>query len=143
MLFRQTSAGRSADLYGFKLRAFFESAADIINDLTQGTSHRHFDQTGIFDCTGQGECFGSRASGCSDRTIPVSSLQNNLRYVGKCLYVIEDGRFLPQSFFYRSRRFDTRHASFSFDGCRQCTSFSTYKRTGSAVDMHMETEVGS
>ena len=143
MLLRQTAARRSADLYGFKLRSFLKSAAYIINNFPQCTSHRHFNQTGIFNRTGQGECFGSRASGCSDRTIPVGSLQNDLRYVGKRFYVVEDGRFLPQSFFYRSWRFDTRHASFSFDGCRQCTSLSTYKCTCSAVDMHMETEIRS
>ena len=141
MFLCQTSTGRSTDLNCFELSTIFETATNIKDDLAKGTSHRHLDQTCIFNRTCQREGFCSRASLGTDGTEPFCTFQNDLRYVGKRFYVVEDGRFLPQSFFYRSWRFDTRHTSFSFDGCRQSRSLTTYKSTCTTVDMQMEVHI--
>ena len=137
----QTSAGRSADLYALESSTTLESAADIINNMTKCCSHRHFDQTGIFNGTGQRECLCSWASLGTDGTEPVCTFQNDLRYVGICLYVIQYGRFLPQTFFNGTRWFNTRHTSVSFDRCRQGGSLTTYESTCTTVDMQMEIHI--
>lgn len=59
LILDQTSAGRSADLYALESSTTLESAADIINNMTKCCSHRYFDQTGIFNGTGQRECLCS------------------------------------------------------------------------------------
>ena len=135
LIFDQTSTGWSTDLYALECSAALETAADVVNDMTEAGSHRNFDKTGILDRTGKGECLGSRASLCSDGTEPVSTLKDDLRNVGISFYVIEDSWFLPESLLYSTRWFDTWHASFAFDGCGKGGTFTTNERTGSTVDM--------
>ena len=141
MFFCQASAGRTADLYGFELAVIFQSAADIKDNFSQSGSHRNFNQTCIFNGAGQGEGLCSRASLGTDAAIPVGTIQQDLRYIGKCFYVIQDGRFFPESFFNGTRRFYTRHTTISFDGCSQGRTFTTYECAGTTVDVHMEAEI--
>ena len=143
MLGCQTSAGWSADLYCFKFGSFFQSSADIINNLTQSRSHRYFDQTGILNTSGQREGLRSRTSLCSDGTEPRMSLQNDLRNIGISFYVVQYSWFCPQTMVNRSWWFCSWHTTISFDGSCQCTSFSADKCACTTIDMHMETEIRS
>ena len=88
MLFRQTSAGGTTDLYGFEFGTVFQTAADIENDLPKGCSHGNFDKAGILNGTGQGEGLTSRAVFRTDGTEPVSTLKNDFRNIGICFYII-------------------------------------------------------
>ncbi len=56
---RNTSAGRASGLRGFKFLAAGNTAADIVDDVAQGRSHRDFNQTGVVDFAGQREHLGS------------------------------------------------------------------------------------
>ena len=120
MILDQTAAGWSANLYALENSSVLKSAADIIDNVTETCSHRNFDQTCVLNGTCQREGLGSRASLCSDGMEPVSTLKDDLWNVGIGFYVIEDSRFLPESFLYSTRRFDTRHTSLAFDGCGKC-----------------------
>ena len=66
MLFSQAAAGRSADLNRFELLAVLNASADIVDNLSQGCSHRHFNQAGIDDIACQRKGLCSRASFCAD-----------------------------------------------------------------------------
>ena len=57
MLFRQATARRASGLYGFELLAVLDAAADFIDYLTQGSSHRYFNQTYIINLTSKGKYF--------------------------------------------------------------------------------------
>ena len=75
------------------------------------------------------------ASLCTDGVEPVSTLKDDLRYVGISLYVIENGRLTPQTLLDSSRRFYSRHTSVAFDRSSQGRTFTTYERSGTAIDM--------
>ena len=135
LIFDQTSTGWSTDLYTFESSSALQATTDIINDMTKTGTHWYFDQTCVFNCTGQGEGLGSRASFCSNGTEPVRTLKNDLRNVCICFYVIQNSRFLPETFFYCTRWFDTRHASLTFDGCSEGRTFTTNKGTCTTIDM--------
>ena len=73
-LFYETSAGWSTDLNTLEFTAALETASDIINDGTECGSHRNFDKTGIVYVTGKCECLGSRASFCTDASVPLNTI---------------------------------------------------------------------
>ena len=88
ILFYETSAGRSTDLNTFEFTAALETASDIINDGTECGSHRNFDKTGIVYVTGKCECLGSRASFCTNASVPLNTIGDDHRYVGISLNVV-------------------------------------------------------
>jgi len=49
------AAGRAAGLHGLKSLAARDTAADFIDDRTQGRTHGDFDQAGVIDLSAQGE----------------------------------------------------------------------------------------
>ena len=89
----QAAARRTADLHRLEIFAVLDSAADVHDDLAQSGSHRHLDQAGVVDVSGQGEGFGARAFLGTDRPVPIRAVLNDQRDVGKGLDVIEDGGF--------------------------------------------------
>ena len=50
-----TSAGRAAGLGRFKLFAVGDTAADLLHNFPQGSTHGHFYQAGMVDFPAQGE----------------------------------------------------------------------------------------
>ena len=116
LILDQTSAGRTTDLYTLKCSTTLKTAADIIDDLTERGSHRHFNKACVLNRSCKGECLGTRASLCSDGTEPVGTLYNDLRNICIGLYVIQDGWLAPQTLLNCTRRLHTGHTSVSFNG---------------------------
>ena len=138
MLFRKASAGRTADLNGFEFLAVFDSAADIVHNLSQGRPHRHFDQSRIDDiaCQGKGLCSG--AALCTDGFEPFRAFCDNIRYVCKSLHVVQAGRGIEQTLVDRARGFGARHAAVSFDGSRHGRAFPADERACTLIDAQAE-----
>src|SRR5699024_6534017 len=59
MLSRNTSAGRTAGLCRLEFLSVGNSAADLLDNLPQGGSHRDLHQTGIVNLSAQSEYLGS------------------------------------------------------------------------------------
>jgi hypothetical protein len=53
--FRQAAAQRPTRLHSFELPASRDAASHIVNNLTQGDAHGHFDQPGAIDHPAQGK----------------------------------------------------------------------------------------
>ena len=82
MLLGQTTAGRSSGLYRFKFLTVFDTAANLVNHFTKGSSHGHLDQSHVIDFSGKGENLGSLGTFRPDFVEPVGSLDNNGRDIG-------------------------------------------------------------
>ncbi len=57
VLFGHTSARWASDLGGLERLVIHRAATDIVHQLTQCCAYRHFDQSGIFDRSGQCKYF--------------------------------------------------------------------------------------
>ena len=143
MLRRKTSAGGTADLYGFEFSASLDAAADIIDHLAQGSSHGNLNEACVLNGAGDGEGLRSGTSLCSDGAEPVSTLHDDTGHIGEGLHIVQDCGFGPESLVYGSWRFNTGHTSVTFDGSGQGRTFTADECTGTAVDMHMEAEICS
>ena len=50
---------RTSYLYGLEFFAASDAAADIVYDLSESSSHRYLDETGVDDVSGKSECLGA------------------------------------------------------------------------------------
>src|SRR5574344_1000966 len=124
MFFCKTCTARTSDLYSLEFTFPSHASANVEDDLSQGSSHRNFNQSCICNVSSKGEGLGSRAVGCSDGKIPICTLSNDLGYCGKGLYVIEDRRRIEEAMLSRAWRLYSREASLSFDAGCKCRAFS-------------------
>ena len=138
MLNGNTAAGRSAQLSGFKLLAFGNAAADIVNDGSQFCSHRNFHQTDIRHISGQRKNFCSLALFRSDGGVPFGTAQNDLSDIGQRFHVVQNARFLPQTGNGREGRSGARHTSFAFDRRHQSRFFAADKCAGALINLQIE-----
>ena len=115
MLCRDTSAGRTAGLCSLELLAIGDTAADLFDDLTQGSAHRDFDQTGVVDLAAQCKYLSTFALFGAHRSEPVGTLEDDLRDIRISLDVVQDGRFCKQALDSRERRTGSRFAAVAFN----------------------------
>ena len=116
MIFRQTAAGRTADLDGFEFSAILQAAADIINDLSQRGSEWNLDQTGTVDGAGKRECLGAGAALGADTGVPFGTLGDDHGDVCIALDVVEQCGSFKQALINGTVQFRTRLAAVAFDG---------------------------
>ncbi|OPZ97152.1 MAG: hypothetical protein BWY71_01708 [Planctomycetes bacterium ADurb.Bin412] len=136
-VFGDAATGRSADLYAFAAFAIGNSAADIIDHLLEGSSHRDFDQAGTFDHAGEGEDFGAFAGFGAHGTEPIGAAFDNQGQVGQGLDVVDNGRLAEEALNRRERRPGPGHTAFAFDTVQQGGFFAADKGAGS----HFENDV--
>ena len=139
--FGQAAAGRTADLYSLKLFTVGNTAADIIDNLAHGNTHRHLCQTGIIDFAGQSENLGALRFFCTQLAVPVCAVNNNLRHVSKGFYVVDVRRLAPQAAYRRERRTRARHTALAFDRSHQSGFFAANKGTGTLFNMNSKAEI--
>ena len=139
--FWQTAAGRTADLYSLKLFAVGNTAADIIDNLAHGNTHRHLCQTGIIDFASQSENLGALGFFSTQLTVPVCAVNDNLRHVSKGFYVVDVRRLAPQAADRREWRTRARHTALAFDRSHQGGFFAANKGTGALFDMNSKAEI--
>ena len=70
------------------LRLPWNTAADIVDNLFQGNTHRDFNQTGISDFTDQREYLGPFTAGSTDSGEPFSAVIDNYRDIRPSFYII-------------------------------------------------------
>ena len=143
VLFRQAAAGGAANLNCLEFRTVLQAAADIEDDLPQGGAHRHLDQAGVLNGTGEGEGLAAGAAGSTDGAEPVSALQDDLGDIGVGFHVVQNRGFFPQALFHGSGGLGSGHAPIALDGSRQRRAFAADEGAGAPVDVHMEIEVGA
>ena len=139
--FRQTAAGRTADLYSLKLFAVGNAAADIINNLAHGNTHRHLCQTGVIDFAGQSENLGALGFFGTQLAVPVCTVNDNLRHIGKGFYVVDIRRLAPQAADRRERRTRAWHTALAFDRSHQGSFFAADEGTGTLFNMNSKAEI--
>ena len=89
---RNTSAGRSAHLYGFELSVVLDAAADVVKNLSEDHTHRYFHKSAFFDLAGQSKYFGALALLGSHGAESSAAVVYDPRYVGKCFNVVDVSR---------------------------------------------------
>ena len=68
------TTGRSTGLNRFKLMAVFEAAANLIDDLPEGSPHGYFNQTDIANLTCQSKDLGALTLFRANRAKPVGAI---------------------------------------------------------------------
>ena len=59
MFSRDTSAGRTTGLSSLELLAVRDTATDVFNNRTKGSTHRDFYKTGVLNLTAESEYLGT------------------------------------------------------------------------------------
>ena len=75
----QATAGRSPGLHRFEFFTVLDTATDLVNYFTKGSSHGNLDQAHVIDFSGKGEYLGSLGAFGSDFVEPVSPLHDDSR----------------------------------------------------------------
>ena len=97
----QATAGGTSGLHGFEFFTVFDTATDLVNHFTKGSSHGNLDQSHFphdtprifsIDFSGKGEYLGSLGTFRSDFVEPVSSLHDDRRDISQSFYVVHVGR---------------------------------------------------
>src|SRR5208283_4389577 len=111
---RNTSARRTSGLYRFETAALGNPAAHLKNNLAEGDSHRHFNETGILDGSGEREHFRAFAAFGSNPRKPRASIAHNRRDIRVGFYVVDERGPAPQSGFGGIRRTRPRGSPLPF-----------------------------
>ncbi len=137
-VFRDTSPGRTAQLYGFELFIVLNSATQLENNIADGYTHRYFYQSGATYLSGQGEYFGSFAFFGSIGSIGRGTIYYNPGDIGKGFDVVDIGGFTPQTALSREWRTFARHAAFAFNGGDEGCFFTANKSTGAFFNINIQ-----
>ncbi len=143
MLSRDTSARRTARLSSLKGLALGNTAADIVDNLTQGSTHGDFNQTCVVDVTAYGKDLGALALLGTDGCKPFGAFEQNHGNIGVGLNIVEDGGLFPQTLNSRERRTGSGLTALTFDGGHQRSFLTTDESTGTQADIHIKGEVGA
>ena len=142
----QAAAGRAADLHGFEIFAGHfavivnHSAADMVDNLSEGGAERHFDKAGIGDVTGERKSFSAGRVGRSHGAIFFRAFPDDGRHGGQSFNVVDDSRLAPQSFHGRVGRLRHGHAALAFNRGQQCGFFAADERSGAFHHVQFEVE---
>jgi len=97
MLCREAAAGRSSQLNRFEFASADHATTHIKDHLAQGGTHRNFDQTGVFDVSGEGKDLGAFTGFGAHGGKPFGTFHKDRGQVGKGLHVIHHSGFAPQA----------------------------------------------
>ena len=137
------AAGRTAGLSSLELMAATDTATDVEDDLTEGRSHRNFDEAGVVDLARESEHLGALRRLGTDLVEPVGALVDDDGDVGKRFDVVDDGRTIPETLHGRERRTGLGHAAVAFDGLEKSRLFTAHERTGSETELDVEREAAA
>ena len=91
----------------------------VKDELSQGGTHRNFDEAGVLDASGKGKSLGAWAVFRTYGFEPGSSAVYYPRNIGISLNIIKNSRLVKETVLDRTRRFYSRHSAVSFDGSRK------------------------
>ena len=116
---------------------------DTEYDLVDCDPHRYLNQAGARDLTGHSKHFGPLTVVGAVFGVSGAAVKNDPRDVGKCLDVIDIGRFGPQSGHSREWGSEARHAAFAFDRGNQGRFLAANEGSGAFFDLDVESEAGT
>ena len=128
MLTGNTTTGGTANLCGLVVLVIGNTSANIINQLTQRSAYRHFNQTSVTHRASQSKDLCALALHSAEFSIPLTTIKNDGRHIGIGFNIIQHSGFTPQTFMSWERRTRTWLAAFAFDRGNQCSLLATYKR---------------
>ncbi len=143
MLRRDTAAGGSACLSGLELLAVGYAAADLLNDLAESSTHRHFNQTGVVDLSAQSKylcALGLFGTHCGE---PFRAVKDYSRNVGVCLNIVENSGLAVQTFFRRERRTGSGLAAVALDRGHESRFLAANERARAETKLDIEIKVGT
>jgi hypothetical protein len=143
MLLGDAAAGGAADLRCLELLGRRGPAADIVDQIAQGHSNRHFDQPGVLDRAGQREDLGPLALAGAVGGVPLAAAEQDRRHVGVRLHVVQQGRLSPKT---RQRGEGRPRAGFppvAFDRGQQGGFLAADEGSGAHADLQLEIEAGA
>ena len=143
VLFGQAAAGRTAGLDGFELLATGDAAADFIDELAEGRSHRDLNEADVVDLAAEGEDLRAFGAFGADGIEGGSAFADDERNLREGFDVVDAGRLAPKTFDGREGRTGTRHAALTLDGVKQGGLFAADERAGAKTEMGAEGEVGA
>ena len=79
-------------MYRFKFFTVLDTATDLVNYFTKGSSHGNLDQAHVIDFSGKGEYLGSLGTFRSDFVEPIGSLHDDRRDISQGFHVVHVGR---------------------------------------------------
>ena len=74
-----------------------DTAAYLLHNGAQSGAHGNFNKAGVIDFSTQREHLGALGFFRAHGGEPIRALQNNLRHVGICLHVVQNGRLCKQA----------------------------------------------
>ena len=140
---RDTSAGWSAHLNSLELSVVLDSTADAEKNFSQSHAHRYFYEAALLDLSCECEYFRTLGSFCSELAERSAAVEDDPRNVSECFYVVDIRRFLPEALSCRERWFQSRHASFTFEGCDQSCFFTAYECACTCLDIDIKVKSAS
>ena len=141
MLRGDAAAGRSACLSGLELLAAGDTAADLFNNLAEGSTHRYFNQTGVVDLSAQSEylcALGLFGTHCRE---PFRAVKDDSRNIGVGLNIVEDSRLAVQTLFSGERRTGSRFAAVALDRGHESCFLAADERARAETELNIEIEV--
>ena len=112
---RDASARRPSHLRGLEVPPVRDPAADAVDDLAQGGSHRHLDEAGVVHLAGQREDLRPLAALGADPAVPVAALEDDQRDVRQRLDVVDVGRLALVAPHGGERRARARHPALALE----------------------------
>ena len=116
ILHGQATTGGATELGRLERAVVRYPAPDVVDHLPQGGPHGDFHQARVVHAPGQGEDLGSRATLGAEPPIPILSVENDGRNVGKGLHIVDAGRLALVTPFHREGRPGRGHAAVAFKG---------------------------
>ena len=143
VLSRDASAGRTAGLCSLKLLAVRDAAADFLDDLAERGAHRDLNEAGVLDLAAECKDLGALCSLGTHGSIPLCTLEDDLRNVCIGLNVVENGRLLIEALFCRERRTRTRLTAVALDRGHQSSFLTADECACTETEVNIEVEAGA
>ncbi len=107
---------RAAGLTGLELAAVFDAAAVLVDELPHGHAAVGFDDAGVLHLAHHLEDLGARGVRGALGLVPLGAVDEDGRYAGQGLDVVNDGGLAPDADDTGEGRLDPGVAAFAFDG---------------------------
>ena len=137
----EASAGRTTCLDSLELLTIRDSAADVIDELSECCTHRNFYETNVINFSAQSEYLSTLGLLCTNRSEVSSAFSEDVRNACECLYVVNACRLAPETLDSRERRSRTRHTTLTFDGVEESCFLTANECACTKSDLAVEAEV--
>ena len=139
---RDTSAGGTAGLSCLELLTVGNTAADVINDLTEGSTHGDLNETGVLDLTAECEYLSTLGLLGTHRGEPLNAVEDDLRNICEGLNVVLDCGRCIETLYCRIGRTGSGLAAVTLDRGHKSGLLTTDERACAESDLKIEIKAG-